>query len=177
MKRKNWRRWEFWGLLFTLAAGNLLHFVYDWSGRRPAAAVISAVNESTWEHMKLLAVPWLAWTAAELIALRGALPLAARAAGLLAGLSAIPVLYYTALGVWGHTAPLVNILIFQLAVLAGWWTARRTACRRGLDGALWQLAAAAALLGTAVIFVWWTFAPPELPLFADPLTGITGRGE
>ena len=49
------------GMLFTLLFGNLLHFVYDWTGQAGWAAYLSAVNESTWEHMKLLAVPWLVW--------------------------------------------------------------------------------------------------------------------
>ena len=46
-------------MLLTLLLGNLLHFVYDWTGQASWAAYISAVNESTWEHMKLLAVPWI----------------------------------------------------------------------------------------------------------------------
>ena len=49
--------WELAGALFTAAMGTLLHFVYDWSGGWGAAAAFSAVNESTWEHMKLLFFP------------------------------------------------------------------------------------------------------------------------
>lgn len=57
MKERHWLRWEVAGLFVVIAAGNLLHFVYEWSGESPVAAVFSGVNESTWEHMKLLAVP------------------------------------------------------------------------------------------------------------------------
>ena len=46
--------WETAGFLFTAAVGALLHFSYDWSGGTVLAAAFSAVNESTWEHMKLL---------------------------------------------------------------------------------------------------------------------------
>ena len=70
MKDTHWRRWEIVGLLWTLAAGNLLHFVYDWTGQSVAAGLFSAVNESTWEHMKLLAVPWILFSLAEYIAVR-----------------------------------------------------------------------------------------------------------
>ena len=49
--------WEAGGFLFTAAAGTLLHFVYDWSGGSALAAAFSAVNESVWEHMKLLFFP------------------------------------------------------------------------------------------------------------------------
>lgn len=33
--------------------GSLLHFTYEWSGKNKFVAIFSAVNESTWEHIKL----------------------------------------------------------------------------------------------------------------------------
>ena len=50
-------RQEVISALIVLIAGILLHFVYQWSGKNSAVAVISSVNESVWEHMKLLFVP------------------------------------------------------------------------------------------------------------------------
>ena len=38
MAEKRWRTWETVGLLVVLAAGNLLHFIYDWTGQSPIAA-------------------------------------------------------------------------------------------------------------------------------------------
>ena len=55
--RKQLFRWEAAGFLFAATAGTLLHFVYDWSGGIPLVAAFSAVNESTWEHMKILFFP------------------------------------------------------------------------------------------------------------------------
>lgn len=40
------------GLIIT-AVGSLLHFTYEWSKRNKFIAIFSAVNESTWEHIKL----------------------------------------------------------------------------------------------------------------------------
>ena len=72
MKQRNqkWHTWETAGLFAVILLGNTLHFVYDWTGQARWAAFISAVNESTWEHMKLLFVPWFLWTIAECIGLR-----------------------------------------------------------------------------------------------------------
>ena len=91
MSDKKWRTWEVLGLLFVLAAGNLLHFVYDWTGQSPVVGALAAVNESVWEHMKLLTTPWVLWSIAELVAVgRSGLPVtAARAAGLLAGMETV----------------------------------------------------------------------------------------
>ena len=52
MSDRKWRTWEVLGLIFVLAAGNLLHFVYEWCGGSPIAGALASVNESTWEHMK-----------------------------------------------------------------------------------------------------------------------------
>jgi len=175
--RKRLFLWEAAGFFFAAAAGTLLHFLYDWSGGSTLAAVISGVNESTWEHMKLLAVPWILWTAVQAVALRhsGAAVLSARAAGLLAGLAAIPTLYYTYSGILGQSISLVNITIFQIAVLIAFAVSWYMHSRRLLAGRLWQILGAAVCLGAAVLFIWWTFQPPQLPIFADPRTGMRGH--
>ena len=123
MSDRRWRTWELVGLLFTIALGNLLHFVYDWSGKNDIAAAFAATNESTWEHMKLLAVPWIVWSLIEWPTLRRRKSpvLAARGAGLLVGLTAIPMLFYTYQGIVGRNSPPVNIIIFQAAVLLAFW--------------------------------------------------------
>ena len=91
------RRWEAGGFLFTCLAGTLLHFVYDWSGKSALVGAFSAVNESTWEHMKLLFVPMFLAALVEMAALGDCFRnfWTAKAAGTLAGLGLIPALYYT----------------------------------------------------------------------------------
>ena len=54
-RRSVWREVLLTG--YTVLLGSLLHFVYGWSGGSVLAAGFSAVNESTWEHMKLLFFP------------------------------------------------------------------------------------------------------------------------
>ena len=167
------RRWEIAGLLLTLIAGNLLHFVYEWSGRSPVAAAFAAVNESTWEHKKLLAVPWILWSLAEAVT-NGASALFSRALGLLAGLIAIPVTYYTLWGIMGRPHHLVNILIFQLAVLLAFAVSRRARESGRFDGRGWQLLSLLLMLLIGALFLCWTYHTPHLPIFADPVTGIAG---
>lgn len=175
MGERKWQRWEVAGLFFAIGVGNLLHFVYEWSGEHVIAALFSSVNESTWEHMKLLAVPWVVWSAVELAALRGASMLGARAAGLLAGLATIPALYYTYTGALGVNSSLVNISIFQVAVLLAFGVSFSLGKRRRLSGGLWQILGGAVLVGMTALLIRWTFAPPTLPLFVDPATGLAGR--
>lgn len=46
--------WQAAGFIFTAILGTLLHFLFDWTNGSVIAALFSAVNESIWEHMKLL---------------------------------------------------------------------------------------------------------------------------
>ena len=41
MKNTRWQAWETIGLLWTLAAGNLLHFVYQWTGESTVAGLFA----------------------------------------------------------------------------------------------------------------------------------------
>ena len=142
------------------------------------AAVAAAVNESTWEHMKLLFVPVFVWSVVQLWFHGRNYPnfLAVRAASTLAGLALIPVLYYTYTGALGQNISLVNITIFQLAVLLAFAVSFSLRKRQRLSGGLWPVVSGAVLLVVTALFIWWTFAPPQLPLFVDPATGLTGRG-
>lgn len=161
-------------MLLTLLLGNLLHFVYDWTGQASWAAYISAVNESTWEHMKLLAVPWILWTAVTILIERRADCAAPRAAGLLTGLILIPALFYTYTGICGKSVDVANVLIFQAAVLAAWLVSRGLQRRGSLSAPLWQALGILVQLGAAAVFAVWTVNPPELPLFVDPTNGTRG---
>ena len=45
--------------ILIIIIGTLLHFTYEWSGENNFVASFSAVNESTWEHLKLVFFPML----------------------------------------------------------------------------------------------------------------------
>ena len=106
------------GILFTISAGTALHFLFDWSGRLILAALIAPVNESVWEHLKLLFFPFLLFSALEALIRRpGPAFYAAGTCGILAGLASIPVLFYTFTGVTGIHALWADILIFLISVV------------------------------------------------------------
>ena len=53
MKRTVWL-WELFGFATASLGGTLLHFLYDLTGGSVLVAPFSGVNESTFEHVKLL---------------------------------------------------------------------------------------------------------------------------
>lgn len=168
--------WELGGFLFTGALGTLLHFVYEWSGSSALAACVCAVNESTWEHMKLLFVPLFLFSMVQVCLLGRNYPNlpAVRALSALTGLALIPVLFYTYIGVLGRSIDWVNISIFFLADLGAFLLDFALLRRGKLSGRWMQILGLAVLWGLAFCFVWRTFRPVPLPLWQDPVTGLYG---
>lgn len=156
------------GFLFTSVLGTLAHFIYDWSGQNPLAAMFFPVNESTWEHMKLLFFPMLLFTlltwrcAAEF---SPALP-QALLTGNLTGTFSIPVLFYTYSGILGRNIAAVDIAIFFISVLIAFRTAWKLRDSEFLirhRTGVWFLCVL-----TAVLFFVFTAAPPDIGLFREP---------
>ena len=100
--------------------------------------------------------------------------LPARGLGMLTGLAAIPALFYTYQGILGRGIMWVDVLIFQLAVLLAFWVSWSVQARRVLDGPVWQILGGVTLLAVWGLAIWWTYAPPRLPLFVDPTDGSRG---
>ena len=164
--------WQMMGFLFTAAAGTLLHFWYDWTKAIPLA-LISAVNESIWEHMKLLYVPMLLFALFQRRFFREEGFWQSKLMGFLLGLALIPVAYYTYTGSLGVSADWFNIAIFFLTAAAVFraetWLMQRK--KR------WRISGRVALvlvLLLGALFVIFTFLPPRIPLFRDPTTGQYG---
>ena len=57
--------WQFGGFVFVSLLGSVLHFVYSWTNESVLVAPFSAINESTWEHMKIMFFPSLVFAIVE----------------------------------------------------------------------------------------------------------------
>ena len=139
-------------------------------------AVFAAVNESIWEHMKLLVMPIFFFTVVQVWVQGEIYPniTAVRPVTMTVGALTIPTLYYTYTGALGVQAGWVNIAIFYLTT-AGTFALDYRLLRTGRPTASWaQLLGVAAVWGLVFLFVWCTFRPVPLPLWQDPVTGLYG---
>ena len=168
------KKHSFWGWLLVSLLGTALHFLYEWSGECLWAAPLSGVNESVWEHMKLLALPVLAWSAAQGRQRISSNFWAVRAVSLLAGLGSIPVVYYTYTGALGFRLAAVDIALFYVAAALVFFLDHRLG-EEGRFSAPWQQKLGRlALIILGLLFFLFTFHPPRFPLWQDPLTGGYG---
>ncbi|WP_455617185.1 DUF6512 family protein [Eisenbergiella sp.] len=177
-------RYEIYGILFTSLSGTLLHFIYEWSGSLAAVGLFAPVNESVWEHIKLLFFPGLLFSVWEYFhaSRRPASFLPARTAGLSAGMAAIPLLFYAYTALLGTNHLALDITVFLLGILLAFLisallekkisAAATTAS--GTKAGILPFLCAALLVLYLLLFFLFTFRPPQLPLFQDPVSGHFG---
>ena len=162
------------GFGVTVFSGTLLHFLYDWLGEAKWIAPFSGVNESTWEHMKLLFWPMFLFAATESLFFRERDNFwCVKLRGTILGIGSIPVMFYTYNGVIGKSPDWINISIFFLsAAIAYIYEIRQF--KNGSVPCKNPKASFAAFCTVAALFVIFTFITPKLGIFKDPLTGTYG---
>ncbi len=169
------RRMETAGAFMVVALGVPLHFVYGWSDGSRIVAVIAPVNESVWEHLKLVAVPVVLLGLVETTRLadRSRLWLAKVVEVAVAG-GFIVAFFYTYTGAFGvDSIAGLDIGSFFVAVAIGQWTSYRllaSSRRPGVPLRVSALAMTLVVVGFAVL----TFVPPHIPLFREASTGTYG---
>ena len=167
--------WQTAGFVFTGIAGVLLHFLFEWTGENIIVALFSAVNESIWEHIKLLFFPMLVFALIQNRCIGSEYKnfWCIKLIGIVLGAVLIPVLYYTINGIFGMTPDWVNIAIFFIAAavsyLAEMWLFEQdiVSCKSSGNALL-------ILFVIALMFMVLTFVPPRIPLFQDPITKTYG---
>lgn len=152
------------GILFVSVLGTLLHFTYRWSGRNPLIGLIAPVNESVWEHMKLLFFPMLLFGLWSLKGVTDACRLSH--AGLLMGTLLMPVLFYSYTSVLGRSILAVDITLFYICVIAAFLI------YRGLSGSCllekYSHMTSMTVFLLLICFLLFTYFPPGFSIFKDP---------
>ena len=157
-------------IIFTFAAGCLFHFFYEWSGSSPYLAPFVPINESTWEHLKLLFFPGLIAVLTEACFLRKTYPglLFYRFIGMCAGLLAVPVLFYPSTGILGRHVLWANILCFAAGVLITFCLSCRLT-KRHKERHTGNFAALLGFLALAGLFILFTYWQPPAGIFVSPV--------
>ena len=171
---KKLKRWEIAGFIFVVALGTLGHFLYDLTGNNPLVGKFFAVNESTWEHLKLLFFPYVLFMLAEWFYIGKNYKSFAfsKALGVLAGMLFIVAAFYTYTGVLGRSIDFVNIAIFVIGAAISFWASYMLLS--GGSKITFTLPSVITLTIIAVLFVLFTTNPPQIGLFKDPVTGKFG---
>ncbi len=156
------------GTLFVVITGSLAHFLYAWSGKQSVIGLFSPVNESVWEHMKLLFFPMLFYTLACNWKWGKKYPAMASSlyGGIIAGTVGIPVIFYGYTSILTKNFLLFDIGTFLLSTAISFYLAYQFT-RSG------KLKPYTPFLGSLVsilflCFLLFTYHPPDTEIFIDP---------
>lgn len=156
------------GVIFVALFGSLLHFVYEWSGQNFFVGLFTPINESTWEHMKLLFFPMLVYSFFEIAVIGKHYPClySSLFGGIILGSVFIPVIFYTYTGVLGFHILVLDIAVFIVSILVAFFfsyyftiTCRTADYEVFLNILVFVMAAA---------FLIFTIFPPNIGIFTIP---------
>ena len=172
--KQNLPLWQFAGFAFTGIFGTILHFLYDWTNKSILIAPFSGVNESTWEHMKLLYFPLLVFALFQSRNFREYANFwCVKLAGIMTGLCLIPMLFYTYNGAVGKSPDWLNITIFFISAAIAFYLETRLFNNCYIECKKPKLAFFV-ICAIGILFILFTFFTPKIPLFQDPISGTYG---
>lgn len=166
------------GILPIFILGAIIHFTYDWCSIT-LLGLISPINSSVWEHMKIGVSSTIIWWGLTYLLLKNKLNLdfkrhfVAFTASFLASTFLMPFLYYTytvGFGIHSLTGDILNLLC---TVTIGQILSLHIYNNYNGKKLYFTLCVIISLI-VVVLFVVFTFNLPHLPIFRDYYTGTYG---
>ena len=165
-------------ILFSLILGTLLHFTYEWSGNNLFVGSFSAVNESIWEHLKLVFYPMIIAMIVEYFFIKENVNnyIEAKTIGIFTAISFIVITFFTYSGIIGTSIIVIDILIFIFSIILGEYIAYKLMKRKNESTVLSTSLSIIILIFFLLCFIIFTYLPLEVNLFRDITTGTYGIG-
>ena len=156
-------------IIFSIICGTLFHFVYQWTGENKIIAAFVPVNESIWEHLKLVFYPMGIFAIIEYFIVKNRVNnyLEAKTIGIF-------VAIFTYTGIIGAGIFFIDILIFILSIIIGECVAYKLMTRKNESNEKTKILAIIILVFLLFCFILFTYYSPEVNLFRDFTTGNYG---
>jgi hypothetical protein len=174
--KKHIKYWEIIGILFIVVFGASLHFVFKWTNYWRPAALIAAVNESTWEHFKIAFWPSMIWAIIEYQFIRKEANnfAIAKATGFLLMPIVTAILFYGYNAITRQHYLILDIIIFIISAITGQFTSMQLMLRDKIKINWLRKMAIGILLLMTIAFSSLSYFPLKNFLFAHPHNGEFG---
>lgn len=168
---KKIRNWQIVTVLFTLILGTLLHFTYEWSGNNQIVGTFSAINESTWEHLKLLFFPMLIFAIFEGINIYKETNnyIEAKTIAIIFGMLFITVFFFTYTGIIGTNFAVLDIGSFFVGVIFSEIIAYKIMQMKSFSTNKTKTISIILISILVLCFIFFTFNTPNINYFRDPV--------
>lgn len=157
--------------IFIFILGVFLHFSFELSNNNVLVGVFSAVNESVFEHLKLIFFPMFLTTIFGSFYLKKDYPnyLAIKVKGIILSLAFTIIFFYTYAGIIGTNIAIIDIASFFVSVILGEFYVYRNRNKSSNN-----LIGLVLLIVLFLSFIVFTFYPPKIGLMKDPITNTYG---
>lgn len=173
MNKTKIKRFQLFSAITVFVLGTLLHFTYDLSNQNKFVALFSAINESAWEHLKLIFFPMLITTIIGYFVIGKDIQnyLCAKTKGIIVAITFTVIFFYTYTGILGKNISFIDISSFFIAVILGEFISYLFMVNK------YKCNNRAAIILLAILFIFFiifTFNTPQIGLFKDPITNQYG---
>ncbi len=169
-------KWIFVSIPIIFVVGACFHFLYDLFNKFILMGAIAPVNESVWEHTKMLLPIMIWWIFLYIIkGKKYSLDINKWFTGMLVSFTASLIFmlfaYYFYTGAFGVEILIVDILILLMSITVGQLLGYTVFMRsKGIN----VYVTMELVLLIIIVYVVWTLNPPKLPLFFDKEAGKYG---
>ncbi len=165
---------ELLGTIFIIIFGTLSHYFYDWSNHNKIIAYFTSVNESTWEHLKLVIAPTFIWMIVEYhFYFNNPNYFISRFISLIIMLLIIPLIFYSYTKFTKTSILYIDISSFFISIILGQLLFSKLLTYKPTTPFINHLG----IIGLLLIFFLYiinTYVPPKNFLYKDPLTNKYG---
>ena len=164
-----------WKSFFIISiVGTLLHFLYDLTNHNKIVGLFSAVNESTWEHIKIALTPTIIYSLYDgFVYGLNKNYFFAKLISLLLIIIIIPIIFYTYKFFLKRNMPIIDILLFYITIFISQYTFYYLL-------KLPNISFSCQYLSCILLFILFgfymvlTLLPIKIELFKDPITDKYG---
>ena len=156
------------GIILVSALGTFLHFAYDLSDNNFLVGLFTPINESIWEHTKLIFFPILIYGLFLSLKQSDVYPdiYSVTILGALVGVFLIITTFYTYSGIIGNHFAFVDISIFYVSVITAFYVTYKTALSSNIKK--WSTTLTLLSILMIGLYINFTLYPPNIPLFIAP---------
>lgn len=163
------------GFIFVSILGTFSHFLFEFFGESKFIALFCPVNESVWEHLKLLYFPFLLYTIIEYFILKKQRDFFyAKFSGVFWGMIFMTAFFYTYSGILGKNILFIDILTFLISVFISFLISHAMLINEKQSTEHADTAAIILFISMSALFFIFTFSPPFIHVFKDTSNGIYG---
>lgn len=167
-------RWENIGILWIIIVGLLLHFTYKWSNNSMIVGIFSPINESVWEHLKLGYWSLMLFSIIEYPFIKRYIDsfFLGKALGIITLEATIVIIFYSYTAITRKNILWVDISTYFVGAILCQLVSKSIIKKRVPKAA--ETIGLMLLIFLGFVLIFFTFYPPKLPIFKDPITKTYG---